>query len=143
MSELPTTVLVNRAVIRDGERLLLLQRSKDDSYHPGLWELPGGKADAGEELIAGLQREVLEETGLTVEPESTFAHIETELIHTGKYAGRLYLGMFHAVRRLYGEVAISFEHDAYKWVHSKEVLQHDLTPECRSALTAFAKETSL
>lgn len=54
------------AVIFDQERVLLVQRG-----HPpmqGEWSLPGGALEVGETLHEGVKREVLEETGLTVEP---------------------------------------------------------------------------
>lgn len=54
MSEGANVLLVTRAVIHDNDRILLMQRSMDDSYRPGFWELPGGKVDADEELDAGL-----------------------------------------------------------------------------------------
>lgn len=62
-------VVVAGAVIRDddgvGRRLLLAQRA----YPPelaGLWELPGGKAEAGETTAAALERELREELGIDV-----------------------------------------------------------------------------
>jgi 8-oxo-dGTP diphosphatase len=50
----------------DGVRVLLIQRA-----HPplqGQWSLPGGALELGETLEEGIRREVLEETGLVVEP---------------------------------------------------------------------------
>ncbi len=39
------------------------------AYDPGaeLWSVPGGKVETGEYLVQAVQREVLEETGLSVE----------------------------------------------------------------------------
>ncbi len=54
------------AVIADNDgKVLLLHRPADD-YLGGLWELPSGGVDDGEDLIEALHREVAEETGLTV-----------------------------------------------------------------------------
>lgn len=50
------------AAIVDGDRLLAIRRRDNDK-----WEPPGGTLEPGETIIAGLRREVLEETGLTVE----------------------------------------------------------------------------
>ncbi|MFB7210492.1 NUDIX domain-containing protein [Streptomyces sp. NPDC056255] len=54
------------AVIADGDgKVLLLHRTADD-YLGGLWELPAGGIDDGENLTEALRREVAEETGLPV-----------------------------------------------------------------------------
>ena len=53
------------AVILDGDRVLLVQRAREPLR--GAWSLPGGAVEVGETLDAALAREVLEETGLSVE----------------------------------------------------------------------------
>ncbi len=55
------------AVIKDGQgRLLLVKRGHEPGA--GLWSLPGGRIEAGETDAEALVREMLEETGLQVEP---------------------------------------------------------------------------
>lgn len=49
------------AVIRDDDRFLLARHR-----HSGLWSLIGGGVEPGEEPVAALLREVLEETGARV-----------------------------------------------------------------------------
>ncbi|WP_207840978.1 (deoxy)nucleoside triphosphate pyrophosphohydrolase [Williamsia soli] len=56
--------VVAGAVIVDG-RLLLAQRSYPAEV-AGLWELPGGKVEAGESRRRALERELAEELGLEV-----------------------------------------------------------------------------
>ncbi|MBE2224918.1 MAG: NUDIX hydrolase [Anaerolineae bacterium] len=56
----PVPIVV--ALIRSGERFLLIQR-KSDSYG-GQWALVGGKWDFGETLATAVTREVQEETSL-------------------------------------------------------------------------------
>lgn len=50
-------------------RILLTRRHKRMRTFPGAWVAPGGGVDPGEKLCEAGAREVLEETGLHVEPE--------------------------------------------------------------------------
>lgn len=54
------------AVVVDGGRALLVRRATEPLL--GEWSIPGGMLELGEKLRDGILREVLEETGLTVEP---------------------------------------------------------------------------
>lgn len=55
------------AVVHDPRgRLLLVRRANEPGR--GLWSLPGGRVEAGEDDHAALVREMTEETGLLVEP---------------------------------------------------------------------------
>jgi ADP-ribose pyrophosphatase YjhB (NUDIX family) len=49
------------ALVKDGEGRILLVRHRLRG-----WDIPGGHVEAGEHLIAALQREVAEETGLRI-----------------------------------------------------------------------------
>jgi 8-oxo-dGTP diphosphatase len=53
------------AVVLDGDHVLLIKRGH--APLKGQWSLPGGGVEVGETLEQAIAREVLEETGLTVE----------------------------------------------------------------------------
>ena len=55
---------VTALVVDDDGRVLMVQRSDN-----GLWTLPSGIAEPGEEMAAACAREVLEETGIVVQVE--------------------------------------------------------------------------
>ncbi len=57
--------IVVRAAIERNGRYLVVQESKKDCY--GKWAFVGGKVDVGEYLSQAIIREVLEETGVTIE----------------------------------------------------------------------------
>lgn len=66
------------AVVFDAEgRVLLVRRGRPPAV--GFWSLPGGKQEAGETLRECCQRELLEETGLAVEPGPIVALAERRL----------------------------------------------------------------
>lgn len=54
------------ALIIEGSRILLVERGREPLK--GYWSLPGGILEVGETLDQAIRREVLEETGLIVEP---------------------------------------------------------------------------
>ena len=64
---------VGAIILRRG-RILMAQRGKEPLK--GWWSLPGGLVEIGESLKAAVCREVLEETGLVVEPTGVFEIFE-------------------------------------------------------------------
>jgi len=57
--------IVAAAVVRDDR--VLLARRHIDAHQGGLWEFPGGKVEAGEDIATALARELHEELGITPE----------------------------------------------------------------------------
>jgi ADP-ribose pyrophosphatase YjhB (NUDIX family) len=54
-------------------RLLLIRRGRDP--HRGRWSLPGGRIEAGESPEQAVEREVREETGLSVRAGAPVGHV--------------------------------------------------------------------
>ncbi len=59
-------VTVAAAAVFDGEGRVLITRRAEDAHQGGLWEFPGGKLEAGEDVRAALQRELAEEVGIHI-----------------------------------------------------------------------------
>lgn len=57
---------VGAVIVRGGGEVLLIRRGQEPLK--GEWSLPGGAVELGETLEEAVRREVLEETGLVVEP---------------------------------------------------------------------------
>lgn len=69
---------IGAVVIRDG-RVLLIRRGVAPGR--GLWAVPGGSLELGETLQQGAEREILEETGITIrarEPIYAFDFFERD-----------------------------------------------------------------
>ena len=82
-------VLGTRAVLLDGDRVLLLRHT----YMPG-WHFPGGGVEPGETAEEAARREAEEETGLRVEGSMRLLglylqrHEATNRDHVAVYVGR-------------------------------------------------------
>ncbi|MDO8491571.1 MAG: NUDIX hydrolase [Dehalococcoidia bacterium] len=66
------------AVIRDGQGRVLLVRHRPErkGFWRGKWICPGGGLKLGEEIVAGIEREVAEETGLKIRLDRGLAPFE-------------------------------------------------------------------
>ena len=109
-----------KAVVVDKseDKVLVLKRSKKEKFHTGKYDLPGGHMDKGESVVECLKREIKDETDLNVEVGNILAIREYPKEHK----------MFNKIKALRfitfykgGEVKLSEEHSAFKWLSFDEV----------------------
>jgi A/G-specific adenine glycosylase len=72
--------IVTAAVIRRNGRVLIAQRPPDKLLG-GLWEFPGGKVNPGEDLLAGLKREIREELGVEISVQGALGKYKHAYTH--------------------------------------------------------------
>ena len=94
-------------IVDDKNRVLLLKRSNYTEKFSGQWDLPGGHLKSNESLSAGLEREVSEETGLTVS-DFKLVEIDTNL-------------HFFVSRYDSQPVKLSHEHTEYRFFDAKDL----------------------
>jgi 8-oxo-dGTP diphosphatase len=132
--------LVNRCIVINSKgKLLLIKRSLENYYAPGLWEFPGGKLDEGQDLSNALEREVLEETGLLVLPLTRVAFTSSYIVDVGKYKGLPYVVIVGIGKSIGGSVVLSSEHTDYVWVDLKEAMKMPIKEEIRKSLIVLSK----
>ncbi|MCB9663272.1 MAG: (deoxy)nucleoside triphosphate pyrophosphohydrolase [Alphaproteobacteria bacterium] len=98
--------VVAAAVVREGR--VMACRRRPDLARGGLWELPGGKVEAGESDADALARELAEELGLTV---VVGAHLAEAVHDYGDVAIRLV-----ALACTTADEPVLTDHDAVAWV---------------------------
>lgn len=100
-------------------KTLLLQRSAAKDFAPGMWECVTGRVDQGEGYEEALRREVCEELGVEVTVDFILGttHFfrgtpapETELLGV----------VYHCTLQAFDAIALSAEHQAYRWVTDAE-----------------------
>ena len=117
---------------RDGQ-ILLLRRSLSKDHGAGEWEPLSGRAAPGESPLEAARREAKEETGLDVEVLYPF-----DTFHFYRGAAREEaVGITFYGRSTGGELTLSAEHDASRWVPVDELLTAPLTDSVRRCFEAF------
>lgn len=138
---IPKVVIVNRCIVRnDKGEILLIKRSKNDPFNPGLWEVPGGKLEDGEVLAFAMEKEVLDETGLFVKLDNLAVFADTALGRVREYKGITYVTLTGVGMLIGGKVKLSKEHTDYKWASLSQAFDMEITPEAQKALAALVKE---
>jgi 8-oxo-dGTP pyrophosphatase MutT (NUDIX family) len=120
------------ALIRDDEgRILFVQHVE------GRWQLPGGAIDPGERPAEAMQRECLEEAGITVEPiriAGVFGGQEYRITYANGDEAGWVVTVFEA-RIVAGAPAPSDdETQAVGWFSPKETEALELMPSMRETL---------
>ena len=72
---------VSAGLIRDDKARLLIAQRPLDGLLGGLWEFPGGKVEAGEQLAECLKRELREELAIEVEVGARIAVVKHAFTH--------------------------------------------------------------
>lgn len=127
----PKPILVAAGILKDGERILICQRHRSDSYALQ-WEFPGGKVGQGEDLKAALRRELAEELAIEAEiGEEVF-----RLRH--RYPDRFVEVVFFAVRSFRGEMANRI-FEAVEWAPRQELMSYDFLQADRELVSRLAR----
>jgi 8-oxo-dGTP diphosphatase len=123
------------AVVHHAGAVLLLTRSVNDTFLPGIEELPSGGVEDGETLAQALDRELLEEVGFSA------GTVETGFLATFDYvsgSGRLTRQFTVSVPLNDRVVVLSDEHSAYRCALRPSAHRHDQRygqdARCRSRL---------
>lgn len=126
MTERDATVACVGGLAYDGAgRLLLIRRANEPGR--GLWSLPGGRVEPGEDDAAALVREMAEETGLTVRP--------------GPLVGRVRRGPYaiadYRCEPVGGELRAGDDAADARWVAAADLAALPLVPGLVDALTEW------
>jgi len=126
-------LVVGGVIIKEKRKVLLLKRKIDD-FLGGIDELPSGKVEEEELLIATLKREILEETGLPIKKVIDYLGHFDYISKTGKLTRQFNF----AVTILDGKIKINpKEHEAYYWVDIDKLSDTKLTQNVIEIISSY------
>jgi ADP-ribose pyrophosphatase YjhB (NUDIX family) len=111
-------------VVIHRNRALLIRRGSEPLK--GEWSIPGGMLELGEELAAGVRRELKEETGLDVEPLECILVFD-RIMREGKRVKYHYVIVDYLCRRKRGRLRPASDVVDARWVRRGDLPQYHLT----------------
>ena len=114
---------VGGVVIHRG-RVLLIRRGHEPLK--GEWSIPGGMLELGEELTAGVRRELKEETGLEVEPLDCILVFD-RIMRESERVRYHYVIVDYVCRRKGGRLRPGSDVTDARWVRPEDLPQYHLT----------------
>jgi 8-oxo-dGTP diphosphatase len=113
------------AIILRRDSVLLVERGREPLK--GYWSLPGGLVETGEKLDAAVRREVLEETGLRIQPVSMFELFERIMYDVSGRPEYHYVLADYLCRVVGGDLCAGDDVSSVEWVRRARLVDYRLT----------------
>jgi ADP-ribose pyrophosphatase YjhB (NUDIX family) len=128
-----------KAIVRSHTEILLIRRAPGSPQYPGTWDLPGGAVESGETLEGALEREIREETGLSVQ---IVKPVDAGIVYgwptgDGGRVNGVGITFLCTLARPRAPRLNLVEHDRFVWVRPKAALRLKLRQSLRKAIRAY------
>ena len=120
MSDTRHTIAVT-ALIEYGGKFLFIERPHSENEYKGMWVFPGGRVHADEDIVQGLRRELVEETGVS-------GHDEICMLSSYRFTrtdGSSTQGIVFLVRTNSEEVVLDPDSaSGHAWITPEEIIDY-------------------
>lgn len=128
-------IVLKAIILRGDGRMLVLRRPVNRQHSDsGLWDLPGGKIEYGEQVIDGLCREVREETGLDINVHPVPLSMWSEV---SPHRNTHYIGITMLADYTGGDIRLSREHVKFEWVMPTTFVKRKTFKALRAEIVKF------
>lgn len=139
------TKVVVSALALTQKGIVILKRARDFKemdYGMGLWDLPGGTIEFGEDIYTALNREVTEETGCNTQIKTGHVEVITEVLSTSNVQS-FRVNIIVACKVELNEIKLSDEHSNYLFVNKiKDISGLNFLPKTGSYLNQYLVNTA-
>ena len=126
------------AVVFKDRRVLLVRRGR--APRKGMWSLPGGLQEVGETVFAAARREVLEETGLTIEVMELVDVVDSITRDAEDRARYHYTLVDLRAEWRAGEAVAGDDAEAVAWAPLDDLARYDLWAETERVIRLAAAQ---
>lgn len=126
--------IVLAGVIIKNNKVLILQRSKDEDIFPNMWELPSGKREFLETSENSLIREVKEETGLDIEVVMPFFVFDYQIEKPEEIRDSTQINFLARLINYNQKIKLSSEHQNFAWIGKNEIDQYELSEKTKQVI---------
>ena len=115
--------IIQKAVVMNGGKYLVLLRSARALFFPEHWDFPGGKLEKGENPFLGVEREIFEEIGVRIKTTRVVGIYEMVIANDA-----LRFVIYETIPLEKWGITLSPEHSAFRWVARDELLTLRVEP---------------
>lgn len=135
----PKLFIATKTIIAHDGKILILREagSYTEGTNTGRYDLPGGRLKPGEHFKEALKREVVEETGLSIQIGNPIAVNEWRPIVRGEQWQ--IVGIFFECYAFSPKVVVSADHDAFEWIDPREYKKYNIIDNLKPVFEEYLK----
>lgn len=132
-------VAANAIIFRKDGKILILKRKPNYDQSPDKWDTVSGRLHQHiKNVQSELKRELIEELGEDFICEIV-SPISTYNFYRGGDKTQELVGIDYYCKYISGEVILSEEHTAYKWIDPKDFIKYDISESLKNAVEQAIK----